>query len=74
MLITHHSPVQSTRVETVFHVRKIMERNQKEIGGGIRWNLPRQLPLVLAESRGLLQAFLNLAKNSHRAVQNSNVR
>jgi len=30
--------------------------------------------MVLAERHGLLQAFLNLAKNSNRAVQNSEVR
>ena len=36
--------------------------------------VPGHLPAVIAEPHGLLQAFLNLAQNSHRAVQEGDVR
>jgi len=32
------------------------------------------MPVVLAERHGLLQTFLNLSKNSHRAVEDRPVR
>ncbi|MBI3402816.1 MAG: PAS domain-containing protein [Acidobacteria bacterium] len=35
----------------------------------IDWRVPETLPLVLAERYGLIQVFLNLAKNSQRAMQ-----
>jgi signal transduction histidine kinase len=60
--------------EVLDDLRIVIEPEWQEIGGGIRWNFPPQLPIVLAERHGLLQAFLNLAKNSHRAVQNSEIR
>jgi C4-dicarboxylate-specific signal transduction histidine kinase len=60
--------------EVLDDLRIVIEPDWQEIGGGIRWNFPSQLPTVLAERHGLLQAFLNLAKNSHRAVQNSEFR
>jgi two-component system, LuxR family, sensor kinase FixL len=36
--------------------------------------LPAELPTVVADSHGLLQAFLNLAHNSHSAVLDRPVR
>ena len=40
----------------------------------VNWQQPPQTPTVLAERHGLLQAFLNLAQNSLRAVQGCTVR
>jgi PAS domain S-box-containing protein len=60
--------------EVLDDLRIVIEPDWQEIGGGIRWNFPSRLPIVLADRHGLLQAFLNLAKNSHRAVQDSEVR
>ncbi|MEI9812758.1 MAG: ATP-binding protein [Acidobacteriota bacterium] len=51
------------------NLRIVIDADRREIGGEVRWSLPNVLPRVWAESHGLLQAFLNLAKNSHRAVQ-----
>jgi len=51
------------------HLRIVIEPDWREIDGVIRWNLPRQIPVVVADPSGLLQAFLNLARNSHRAVE-----
>jgi two-component system sensor kinase FixL len=50
-------------------LRIIADSSWREIDGAIRWNIPASLPLVVAEPHGLLQAFLNLAENSRRAVE-----
>ncbi len=50
-------------------LRIIIEPQWREIGGQLRWQVPQTMPRVLAERYGLLLAFLNLARNSHRAVQ-----
>ena len=49
-------------------LRIIIEPAWKEIKGTLRWELPERTPVVVGTRHGLLQAFLNLAKNSHRAV------
>ena len=56
------------------HLRIVIESEWKEIGGLVRWHLPETSPLVVADPAGLLQAFLNLAHNSHRAVQKASLR
>ena len=55
-------------------LRIIVEPDWNEIQGVLRWNLPGQIPAVLGQRHGLLQAFLNLAQNSRRAVAGSPVR
>lgn len=50
-------------------LRIIVEPEWREIQGSIIWETPQVIPQVLAEAHGLLQAFLNLAQNSLRAVQ-----
>ncbi|MES1258170.1 MAG: PAS domain-containing sensor histidine kinase [Acidobacteriota bacterium] len=50
-------------------LRIVIEPQWREIGGTVHWRLPLALPRVLGERHGLLQVFLNLAQNSHRAVQ-----
>jgi signal transduction histidine kinase len=50
-------------------LRIVIEPDWREIDGRIRWTLPPTVPMVMADPHGLLQAFLNLARNSHRAVQ-----
>lgn len=54
--------------EVLDDLRIVIEPDWREIGGQICWSLPPSMPLVVAERHGLLQAFLNLAQNSHRAV------
>jgi len=60
--------------EVLNNLRILIEPDWNDIGGTIRWQLPNALPLVIAEPHGILQAFLNLAQNSHRAVQQCAVR
>lgn len=55
--------------EVIDDLRIVIEPDWQDISGRIIWNLPLQMPVVLGERHGLLQAFLNLSKNSHRAVQ-----
>jgi two-component system, LuxR family, sensor kinase FixL len=56
------------------HLRIVIESEWEEIDGRVVWDLPADLPMILADSHGLLQAFLNLAHNSHRAVLDRSVR
>jgi signal transduction histidine kinase len=51
------------------NLRIVIESEWREIDGEVQWRLPPSMPSVIADPPGLLQAFLNLAKNSHRAVQ-----
>jgi signal transduction histidine kinase len=60
--------------EVLDNLRIVIEADWREIGGKVQWRLPAELPQVLAEPHGLLQAFLNLVQNSHRAVQSETLR
>lgn len=60
--------------EVMDDLRIVIEPDWRDINGKIQWKLPPQLPAVLGERHGLLQSFLNLAQNSHRAVQQRAVR
>jgi signal transduction histidine kinase len=55
-------------------LRIVIEADWREMGGTIVWDIPPAMPPVLGEKHGLLQAFLNLAKNSYRAVQDRDLR
>jgi C4-dicarboxylate-specific signal transduction histidine kinase len=60
--------------EVLDNLRIVIEADWREIGGKVQWRLPTEIPQVLAERHGLLQAFLNLVQNSHRAVQTETLR
>ena len=60
--------------EVLDDLRIVIEADWREIGGKVQWRLPADIPQVLAEPHGLLQAFLNLVQNSHRAVQLESLR
>lgn len=55
-------------------LRIIIQPDWDEIDGTIQWEIPPDTPAVQADSHGLLQALLNLARNSHRAVQHQPAR
>jgi signal transduction histidine kinase len=55
-------------------LRIVIESTWREIDGAIRWTFPHVSPNILADRHGLLQIFLNLAQNSHRAVQEMDIR
>jgi len=56
------------------NLRIVIEADWIESSGIVRWSLPKKMPWVLADAHGLLQAFLNIAQNSYRAVQESDLR
>jgi two-component system sensor kinase FixL len=55
-------------------LRIVIEPDWREIDGAVHWHLPQETPRILADRHGLLQVFLNLAQNSHRAVQGGSMR
>jgi len=55
--------------EVLDNLRIVIEPEWREIDGTVEWNFPATSQAVMAEPHGLLQAFMNLAKNSYRAVQ-----
>ncbi len=50
-------------------LRVLIEPAYSEAGCEIYWRLPDNLPLVVADRYGLQQVFLNLARNTQRAMQ-----
>jgi PAS domain S-box-containing protein len=60
--------------EVLDDLRIVIEPDWREINGKLQWDAPPEVPLVLADRQGLLQAFLNLVQNSLRAVQESDIR
>jgi two-component system sensor kinase FixL len=56
------------------NLRIVIEPGWRDIDGSVRWRIPDKPPVVVANPHGLLQVFLNLAQNSHRAVQDSDFR
>jgi two-component system, LuxR family, sensor kinase FixL len=55
-------------------LRVLIEEAYRESGIEIDWQLVHPLPLVLGDRYGLTQVFLNLAKNSRRAMDSSEVK
>lgn len=49
----------------------VIEPPLRDSGIDLRWSLPVSLPLVRADRHTLLQVFLNLTKNSARAMESS---
>jgi two-component system, LuxR family, sensor kinase FixL len=60
------APVELTGV--LDELRVLIEPPYREAGCEIRWRLQEDLPLVIADRYGLQQVFLNLARNSQRAM------
>ena len=56
------------------NLRILIEPDWRELGGTLSWHLPAECPRVIADPHGLLQAFLNLAQNSLRAVEEAPTR
>jgi two-component system, LuxR family, sensor kinase FixL len=49
----------------------LIESTYHESAIDVQWDVPESLPLVWADRYGLVQVFLNLAKNSQRAMMAS---
>ena len=74
----HHranaQPVNASITAVLDQLRIIIEPDWQDADGAIRFEVEDNLPTARADAHGLLQIFLNLAQNSLRAVQESNVR
>jgi two-component system sensor kinase FixL len=69
----HHraaeSPEQVPLQRVLDDLRILIEQEWREIGGVVGWQKPENLPVVLADPHGLVQAFLNLVQNSLRVME-----
>jgi C4-dicarboxylate-specific signal transduction histidine kinase len=54
--------------------RVLIDSAYRESEMEVEWEIPGDLPLVWADRYGLIQVFLNLAKNSQRAMEASNAK
>ncbi|HEX3940010.1 MAG TPA: ATP-binding protein [Acidobacteriaceae bacterium] len=52
-------------------LRIIIEPSLREAGISVLWQIPKSLPHVWADRQSLMQVFLNLTKNSERAMQST---
>jgi len=55
-------------------LRIVLEPYCEEADITVRWDIPNEIPPVLADRHRLLQVLLNLTKNSERALENAEVR
>jgi two-component system, LuxR family, sensor kinase FixL len=53
------------------HLRIVVEPSFREQGIALHWVLNTDMPLVTADSHGLLQVFLNLTRNASAAMEGS---
>ena len=66
----NHEAIESVPLKEVLdNLRIVVEPDWREIEGSLQWHVPEGIPSVWAEPHGLFQAFLNLAQNAHRAMQ-----
>ena len=67
---TRQPVTESLDVRSVLEeLRIVIEPSFQDSEIPIRWDVPDSLPRIWADRQALLQAFLNLAKNSHRALE-----
>jgi two-component system, LuxR family, sensor kinase FixL len=66
----HSLDTASVRV-ALDHLRIVMEPSLQEKEVAVYWRIEEDLPLVRADHHGLLQVFLNLARNASRALEGS---
>lgn len=69
-----HQNLRADLREVLNSLNVVIRPNWSESDASLRWDVPEHVPRVAAEPFGLLQAFLNLAENSLRAVQDSEVK
>jgi PAS domain S-box-containing protein len=56
-------------VSLLEELRIVVEPSLREDGVDVRWNVDMELPAVWADRQSLMQVFLNLVKNSRRAMR-----
>lgn len=72
---TTHQAAENIDVRPVLEeLRIVIEPSFQESGMSISWEVPESVPRVWADRQALLQAFLNIAKNSQRAMEGRHVK
>lgn len=66
---SHKTPEDVQLSEVLEEFRIIVEPSFAEEDAVVRWMIPDDLPLVSADRHGLLHVFMNLARNSQRAIR-----
>lgn len=67
---TWHQALAAIELSSVLEeFRIVIEHTFEEDGISTKWQVPEGLPLVMGDRYGLQQVFLNLARNSQRAMQ-----
>ena len=67
--VQNATPVDLSSVLDESHV--LIDSAYRESEMEVQWQVPSTLPLVWADRHGLIQVFLNLAKNSQRAMRSA---
>jgi PAS domain S-box-containing protein len=69
LALSSDRPMAVVELGTVLdEARIVIEPGVREADGKLVWQVPSGLPLVQADHHGLLQVFLNLARNAQRAI------
>jgi signal transduction histidine kinase len=68
------TPVPVSLYELSEELRVIIGQDWTDIGGEFEWQVPPNVPVVLANRQGLMQTLLNLSQNSLRAVEDSEIK
>lgn len=64
-------PMVADLVTVLDETRIVIEPPLREDGITVKWEISNGLPRVQADHHGLLQVLVNLARNSHRALENA---
>jgi two-component system sensor kinase FixL len=69
---TWHQSIAAVELSSILdEFRVVIEQAYEESGIAVAWQVPEHLPLVFGDRYGLQQVFLNLARNSQRAMEST---
>jgi two-component system, LuxR family, sensor kinase FixL len=68
VLTARRTPAVAELGTVLDEARIVIDPGVRESGGSTTWRIAESLPLVQADHQGLLQVFLNLARNSQAAM------
>src|SRR5712691_3455510 len=70
-MASHRTAVVTDLGTVLDEARIVIEPSVREAGGAVEWRLAAGLPLVQVDHHSLLQVFLNLVRNSERAIKDA---
>lgn len=73
--LTAHAEISAIDLLSVLNeLRIVMDPSLRDSGIALKWEIATHVPQVWAERQSLLQVFLNLAKNSERALRGASIK